>query len=288
MIEFLQSIDNRELAVSLWLFLVLCFCLTKREVRPSILSLAKAFGARPILIMLVAMVVYFTAVVFLLSFIGLWDKSQLKLSLLWIVTAGISSLFLIQKIHKNKNHIRRAVKSTFKLSVLLDFFVNLHRMPFIAELVFVPIATILAAVLAYSEAQDGYENASIFATKVLSAFGIGLLIYASWFVATHSTEVVTADNARSLVLPILFSLTLLPFLWTASICTAYQEVFVRLQFTIDDRSLHPYIKWKLVSGFRSNTELLNEWFKNTWRGSITTKAEVNKSIRTVVSENACA
>lgn len=238
--------------------------------------------------MLVAMMIYFTAVVFLLSFIGLWNKPQLKLSLLWIATAGISSLFLIPKIHKNKNYIRRAVESNFKLSVLLDFFVNMHRMPFIAELVFVPIAAILAAVLAYSEAQDGYEDASIITTKLLSAFGIGLFIYASWFVATHFTEVVTADNARSLVLPILFSLTLLPFLWAASIWTAYQEVFVRLQFTIDDRSLHPYIKWKLISGFRNNTELLNEWFKNTWRGSITTKSEVKKSIRTVVSKNACA
>ena len=288
MTEFLQSIDNRELAVSLWLFIVLCFCLVKREARSSILSLIKAFCARTILIMLGAMVVYFAAVVVLLSFVGLWYVSQLKLSLLWIITAGVSSLFVIPKIHKDKNYLRRAVRRNFKLSVLLDFFINLHSMPLIAELLFVPIATVLAAVLAYSEAKDEYENAQVVATRILSTFGIGLFIYTLAFVATHFTDIATADNARSLVLPILFSLTLLPFLWTASIYTAYEEVFVRLQFTIDNRSLYPYIKYKLILNFCSNTELLDEWLKNTWRGSITTKDDVDKSIRKVNLENGSA
>ena len=282
MSQFFASFDNRELAVVFWLIIMLVAAATSGKVRASMVGVVRAFYVRPILIGLLLLAAYFSGLVVLLAKLGVWGPAQLKLTLLWFFTVGAVGLFSAQAISENPCRLSQSVRSNLKITVLLEFFVNLYRMPLLAELVFVPFTAVLGALLAVSETKDEFIPARRLFNGVAIFVGSLLLAYAVWNAVTDFKSLANADAVRSFVLPVVYSLLLLPFLWLAAVFIAYEEVFVRLQFVAKDQSLHPYIRKSLLLKFRGNIRLLRIWFQVAWFRSFATKSDVDESIQTLL------
>ncbi|ROT44717.1 hypothetical protein CHR62_11910 [Pusillimonas sp. NJUB218] len=72
---------------------------------------------------------------------------NLALNLLPFV-AGIPTLMGTPEVSNDPTKLRASVAKNFKLSLVLDFFVNLYKMPLLAELVFVPFTALVGGLLA--------------------------------------------------------------------------------------------------------------------------------------------
>lgn len=245
-------------------------------------GLLRAFFVRQILVGVVFLFTYIGVIVLLLERVGLWTPSQLKLTLLWLCTAGLLGLFSAPKVSENPELISRAAKGTFQITMVFEFFVNLYPMPLPAELVFVPFSVFLSALIAVSELNEDQGPANKFLNGVAMILGMALLAYAGWRTFDDFSVIINVETARSFVIPILFSALLLPFVWLVAVYCAYESVFVRLQFVVKDKSLHPYIKRSLLLKYRGNIRYLRAWFQAAWFRTFATRKDVDESIRTLL------
>lgn len=252
------------------------------DIRVSMVGVLRAFFIRKLLVAVFLLVAYFGCVVLLLAQVGIWAPSQLKLTLLWIGTAGYLGLFSAPKVSENPELLSKAAKETFQITLVFEFFVNLYRMPLLAEFVFVPFSVLLGALIAVSELDKAHRPANRFLMGFAIAVGLALLAYAAWRTLEDFAAVTSTETIQSFVLPIVYSLLLLPFVWAVSVFIAYETVFARLQFVVKDKALHPYIRRSLILRFRGNTRYLRAWFQAAWFRKFATRKDVDNSIQPIL------
>jgi hypothetical protein len=284
MSEFFRSFDNREIAVCIWAFMLIAWAANKPDVRSSMASLVSAAFAKQIVVSVVIFAIYFVGFVWILSVAGMWAESQLKLTVFWFFSAGLAGLASAAKMSDGAANVKEKMKGNFSISVFLDFFVNLYRMPLLAELLFVPFTAVLGAVVAYSGFHEKYKKVETLGNRLIVGIGLVVLVYAVYATTTNYDEMATLDNARSLILPIAFSLGILPIFLAGVVYVSYENVFVRIPFLIKDESLHRYAKLSLVRAFRADTQRLHTWFRQAWHVNLDSAEAVDASIAKVRAE----
>jgi len=282
MYEFFTSIDNRELAIIIWLAVIILILSMYSKLRSSMFNVIKATFVKPFILGFSILASYYFLIVLLLQWIGLWTTSQMKLTVFWFITVGLVGMFSATSIRKQPSYFKKSVRSNFKLTILFDFFINLYKMTLIAELVFLPIMTILFMLQAVSETDKELESArKLFSTLIIVISSI-LLLFLIYQTIINIQSYANFNSLLDIILPIIFSLFLLPFLWVLVIYIAYEEVLIRLKFIVPDSTLHPYIKRSLLINFKGRTDLLDAWFKTAWYNDFKAKKDIDKSIHSLL------
>lgn len=276
--EFFLSFDNREVAVCIWAVVLIAWATSKPDVRSSMVNLVRAAFAKQIVVGVVVFAVYFVGFVWVLSVAGIWAESQLKLTVFWFFSAGLAGLASAAKVSDGAAHIKEKMKGNFSISVFFDFFVNLYRMPLLAELLFVPFTAVLGAIVAYSGFHDKYKKVETVGNRLILGIGLVVIAYAVYAATTNYDEVATLDHARALALPIVFSLGILPVFLAGVIYVSYENVFIRIPFLIKDESLHGYAKLSLVRAFGADTQRLHIWFRQAWHTNLDSTDAIDASI----------
>ena len=279
MTQLISSLDNREIAIGLWLIVALLFVLRNSDVRRAFAPVARALTAKPILIGIVLMVGYLTVEVKVLSLVGIWVPSQIKTTIIWAITVATVMLFTANSINEVEGHFCKAAKENFKFSVLVSFFVNLHVLPLIWELIIVPIGALAAAMLAVAEADEKYVPARKLLNGFLGILGMSLLGYALWKSCQNPRSLVEIEALRSLAIPVVLSLLFLPFIYLVVVYMAYENVFVRLKFVIRNKSLNKYAKKCLILHVRLRIPALHLWLKEAWSRELASREDIDKSIQ---------
>lgn len=282
MIEILNSLDARELATAIWLGIFIAWCLTKPNVRKGLGSVISAATVRPIAIAFTLAIAYLTVTTLVLHSLDLWTLRQFKITAFWFVVAGIPAIMDTPEISKNPTLLRAAVAKNFRLSLLLDFFINLFKLPLLAELIFVPFTALIGGLLAVAQSDEKYAPVQKLLNGALIAIGLGFLTFETYKVVTSFDTIANVDTLRDIALPLIYNISFIPLLWTMSIYAAYDSVFCQLRLVIKDHALHSYAKRRLVLGFRTDIAALNAWFKAAWSGAFTSRSDVVQSIAAIV------
>ncbi len=252
--------------------------MTKPSIRKSLGGVLSAATARPIAIAFSLAIAYLVAMTVVLRHFELWTLKQFKITALWFVVAGIPALADTPEVSKNPALLKTAAAKNFKLSLLLDFFLNLFKLPLFGELIFVPFTALLGGLLAVAQSDEKYAPVQKLLNGVLIAIGLGFLVFESYKVFTSFDTIASVDTLRDFALPIIYNVAFIPLLWAMSIYAAYESVFCRLRFVIKDQALHSYARRKLITGFRTDIGALNVWFKAAWSGAFASRSDVAQSI----------
>lgn len=273
-LDFIKSLDNREIAIIVWLCIAIAWMIYNKDIRKSLLYVLKAFFVKQIIVSIFLMALYIFIMVLFLSWVGIWNESQFKATLIWSITVGLILLFRVNKISEDKTFFAKAIRENFKLTIIIDFIINLHVLSFWIELILLPITVLIAGVLAIAKTDEKYIVVQKLMNNIAAYIGLSLLAYACWQVYVHFNQITTFETLRSFIIPILFSILYLPFIYIAIVYIAYENVFVRLQFVIKDTSLHSYAKRQLLLNFIFNTQLLPIWLKTAWNRNLDTQSDI--------------
>jgi len=273
--------NTREVAIAIWLAIVIAWGSTKPSVRGAASAVLKTFTQRLILVPLGFMAVYICFIVYGLYEMGLWDVGQLKNTILWSVSVAAVSLFNVNDIAEDPHYFRKAIKDNLKLIAVFEFVVAFYTFSLLAELLIVPLATILVAMQAIAESRKEFELVEKVLGNILALFGVGLVAHALFYIISDFSSFATRENLVDFVLPPVLSLLFTPFLFVIMLYVIYERIFIRLRFAIDDPELRAFAKQQAIINFRSQTELLNRWSRNL--GSMKPKSErqIKDAIREV-------
>jgi hypothetical protein len=223
------------------------------------------------------MLLYVTALVSALSLISIWDITQLKNTILWVIFVASVTLFRGNQGIDDPYYVNTAIKDNFKIITALEFIVNFHSFGFFAELVLIPIATIIGMVHAFSEAKSEYATAHKLSESLLIIIGSSFLIYAFYNIANDINHFADYGTLIDFSLPIILSVSFLPFMFIAITYLAYERVFTRLGRVLND-NLVSYAKYSAVTNFLADRVLLSRWFNLLYQIDIKSKEDLTNSI----------
>lgn len=258
--SILENFNNREFAITIWFAIFSFWAFYKPKIRVQIGTVVKSFFAWKLTISYLAMFLYISAVVSAMYAIGIWDWSLTISTLLWVVFGAFTMLFNHKKANDD-NFFIVAIKEHLKIFVFIEFLINFYVFNIWAELVFIPFLAIIGIMLAVSETKEEYEPTRKLLTFINSSIGTFLLIYVSYTAFNDFTNFATLENLRGFIVPLLLSLTFLPFVYFAALTINYETLFTRLSFFAKEKSVLSYAKKRILFTCGINIKKLNKWSK---------------------------
>lgn len=275
--------NNREIAAGIWLFVAALLALLSRSIRKIFLEsfpkLCELFFSRWILVPLGLAAGYMVLAVFGLHKIGYWNSGLLKNTIFWCISVPVVSMFRI--FPQDENSFWNVIKNNFRATAALEFVVAFYTFSLWAELLIVPVVTVLVTMQAVAETKEDYKPVEKWLSNLVGLIGVSLLIYATYRLVADFANFARPGTLSNFSLPILLSLLFLPFLFAFAIFANYDENFRRLELRIKDDNLRLYAKRAALLGFHVRTGLLRRWIRNTRLKTPTDRSELKASITQV-------
>lgn len=274
--------STREIASAVWIAVFLIWAASMRPVRAAFGNLLRAFFVRRIMQAFALMTIYVAGQVYILSTLSLWDIGQLKSTLIWSIAIAAASMFNLPTSMEETGFFRTTAINCAKLTLFVEFLISKYTLIWWGEMLLVPVLTILAALLAYSESQKEHAKVSTLLTNVLAIIMAFLIGYAIYRMALDFTEFATLKTLTEFTLPPILTLMFLPFVYLLFLYSKYELTFTSLKFSIKDPAVRSYAEFVSVMAFGNNMKLLNRWKRDVGVSHPSSKGEVKATIREVL------
>lgn len=243
--EIIDSISNRELAISIWIIIALVACLFSKNIRHAIARVLKALFAWKISVSLFALFLHTAFYIGILYKIGFWNFSLLKDSIIWYLSFGFVSLINITKIN-DKKYFRNVFLDTIKWTIAIEFIINFFAFSLTKEIILVPILFLSASLQAVASFDPKHKQIENLFKNLLMYFSIFVFIFSLYKTINEYNIVFTMDNLKSFLLPIILSITFLPFMYLYNLLVKYETLWVRLKFMVRNETERKRLKRQIL------------------------------------------
>jgi len=278
LVDILLAINNRERAIILWLFILVVFALFNKKIRESFTHLIKAFFQKKLVQIYLAMSLYIVGITLLIAITGFWNANNLPTTLKWSLVVAFVMLFKLEKANET-DYFENSFKDNLKVLVIVEFIINLYVFNFWVEVFLFPIMVLLSSILAFSETDKQYEILKKPLNSIFIAIGIFLIIFAGYKISSNLSKFATINNLEDFYLPIVYSITFIPFVYLVALYSNYETVFIRLGFFVEEKTVLRYAKLKTICAVKFSIKNLNNWsqyINSNWR--FKSKQEVDDAI----------
>jgi hypothetical protein len=155
----------------------------------------------------------------------------------------------------------------------------------VAELILVPIVTLVVMLKAVAELKPEHKQVETILDYALRLFGIGLIILTFHNATVDFQSFATPRNLRDLLLPPVFTIAFLPFIYLVALFMKYESVFIRIDFFNDNSELAGYAKRRILAACHFNLRNLNKFSKKVGMLRVSSRDDVLAFIRKAKSES---
>lgn len=277
----MEIFNNRELASATIVVAVIIWSSSKnKDVGTSFLGILRALQQKPVIITLVALMFYTSLIVLVLFHTGVWNVSQLKNTILWLVFVGAVQVFGTTKIQEPKNYLRASLEAQIKLVVLVQFLVAFHSFSYFFELALVAVMSVAAicSVLAENNPDPNHQKVKKLFDGILTVIGTSLLIGSLWSIYTEPGKFFSVGTFRDFLIPMLLSVGILPFIYGFYLFLAFEKAFAKVRIYTDCKILQRYAKMNSFIVFKGNHDLIYQWMQHSCKAEFASKHSIKKSI----------
>ncbi len=215
MLALIDFLDSRQKAMVVWSVIVLAYVRRKdRSIGGSIVRVLRPMFA-PKLSLLWALAATYSAGLVLAAYAaGLWHTSAIKETVYWFVgTAAVLTGGAIRTRNFDRDYAKRLARKALRVTIVVEFLVNLYVMPLAAELVFVPLVAMFVMMQVVAEHDPKVASVKKLLDRMLMLIGIGVMTWVIVSVATDLHGLLTREHAEGLLLVPAFTLAFVPFLY---------------------------------------------------------------------------
>jgi len=239
--------NNREIATAVWFVMILCFILSKREIRKSVLGLLRTAFQTKILVLLILMMFYTFGMVFVLYKISLWNIFLLKDTIIWFFFTGIAMTFDLVPSKENINIFRKIIIDNIKIVIIIEFIVGTYTFPLVVELFLIPFLTLIVGIEIVAKKDKKSESVAKLMNGLQIIIGIIILIYTISNLISDYKNFGNLNTLRVFLLAPILSILFYPFVYFFLLFVKYELLFIRLNLGYEkSNSLKRYAKIKMI------------------------------------------
>ena len=147
----------------------------------------------------------------------------------WLFGTVLIIFFNTNKALYYKSFFYKIIIDTFKLNVIIEYFTNFYTFPLIIEIVLLPVMSFLALSHHLSYQYEEYKPVRSFLSLILIIFGGGILFYSAWRFLLNISNFLTRENVAEFLIPIIFTLSIIPIVYLFALIMVYEDFFVRIE-----------------------------------------------------------
>jgi hypothetical protein len=259
--DYLTNIfNNRELASILWVITFSVILLFVKKVRASLNIVIKALVNRYVLISYAVVFLYIGLQLFLFYEIKYWDISLLKDTIFWIFGWAVLVIVNTNDAKRKIHFFSKVLLDIVKVTVILEFILNLFTFNFMVELVVLPFIILFVLLAALSDKKEKYVDVNRVANFIVVIYGFTILVFSAIKLVSDFQNVWTINNLRDFSLPIILSITFLPLLYVFALYLAYEHLFNRIVWiTGNDKETASVTKKRIFTLCHLNLTKLNRF-----------------------------
>jgi hypothetical protein len=272
-----DTFNNRDWSLLIWSTIIIGFFIWAGRAR--IGSLFKAALQRYIVTIFLLVIGYVYCSIKLLSGLGIWDVTMTKDAVLWTVGVALPMIKNAIKASEGKYKLKEALIDNLKLTVLIEFIVNLYVFELWLELLIVPFMTIITIMMAYSERKPEYAVTYKLLNRVTGIVGIFMLYHAIKYLVLDFKGFATIANLDNFLFPIFMTVLYLPFMYFLAIYVAYEQFFLRVDNAFrHHKPMIPFVKWSIFKKGSLNLRIVRTLSTNLHIYELTEKKEFTNAI----------
>ena len=276
-----MELNNRETASLIWIaaFLGYAFLNDKEGHKAEAFKgLLRAFFAPKIIVVLVWASLWIILCVQALSYVGVWEISNLKTTLLWAITFAFVTLLDTNRISEDDTYFRKTIRDTIGATVVVTFIAEAYSFSFIAEIILTPLLALMAVIQILSEKNSEQASVNKLVSNILATMGLAYIGYGMYMVVTDFGEFASWNILREFFIPIVLSLLFLPYLFVIAVLVSYELTFLGFRWALPDDALQRYAKFQAIVRFRFDLNGLRRWKRHIGVSRPSSREEIHKSI----------
>jgi hypothetical protein len=270
--ELFQIFSNREVALFLWIIIILGFLFSRKEVLKSFGHVIKAFFAKKIISFVILLLLYSFSLVLIFDKVNLWDNIFIKDFIFWFVTVAMVLFFKMNDVKENV-FFKSIIFESVKLTMFLEFIVNFYNFSFLTEVILTPIILMIGTMQSYAEVfaykYSDYVRTGKVLKNLLSLIGFVFISYSIYMSFIKYSQLLTLTNYKSLILPPIFTLWILPLLYVFALAINYESLFIRIRFITPDITIQKELKKQILLTANLNLNRLIQISSNINRQAVT-------------------
>lgn len=224
----LNIFTTREIAIFIWISIIVILILLNKAVRPSFINVIKCVLNKHIIVSSVILILYSLIITLILN-LKINILKFVKDIILWVIFAGIPFAFSsINKKVDKEYFINYAIKN-IKIIAILEFIVSNFTFKLVWELILIPFVTFISMLDVISEAKDEYKPAHKFFSNILMLIGFGIVFYSFQQAIKMYNEYSNMDLLISFMIPFIYSIFFIPVTYLMVLYSEYEKLFIRLK-----------------------------------------------------------
>lgn len=260
----LDIFSTRELALGIYLLIVIVYCLVKPKCRSAVFDLVKCACTKKLSIPFLIMLLYAGLFVGILSLCSFWNWIYIKDIVIWVLFAGIPICYGAANKTVNEEYFSSIIINNFKFAIIVEFIINTFTFSLITELLLQLSLFVLYALQVMAETKTEYKSTK----KVIDGFIVIISMVMLYF--TIKKAIVTyaehgiIDYLVAFFTPIVFSFLYTPVAYFMAIYARYDTLFFRISCKeVNDKKIR--IKHRLLIigvcglSYRKVQKFLNEY-----------------------------
>jgi hypothetical protein len=243
----LDFLNSREDALLLWVIVTAALVLSKvPAARLQLLAVIRSFFAPKLLFGLwIPVTIYVLALLYFAHAKDVWHATSLRETVYWY--AGTAIVLAGGATQANDPaRFWKLFRRVVKVTIVIEFLVNLYVFPFVVELFLIPLLVIFGGMQAVAELDPKLAPARRVIGWVLSTVGVFLVTHAITSAVRDLDGLFTWEHVEQFLVPVVLTLAFAPFLYYVALRSTYEQLFVRLGIYGQDRKTVRRAKWALV------------------------------------------
>lgn len=222
--------NNREWALLFWALVSLTIVVSRRDLRPDFARMLRLALGRRILPLLFGLICWTVMQAWLGYRVGIWDFTLITDTTIWFMTVGVVLFINLENTHKKQNFFRREVAAVIGANVLIEFYVDVYVLSFIAELLLQPLLLFLGILSLVAKSEERTRVVGKLSDALLALGGMLLVVNATVHVFSGWRDLQVGALLRELSLPVWLTVGILPYIYLLGLYAAYQVAFQRIDW----------------------------------------------------------
>lgn len=244
--EIVTILSTREWAIAIWGTGFFVWMLTQREIRKSLWNVIKILLGKNLRHFFLIIALYVAGITMIFYQLPFWNNIYLKDIILWLIFSGIS--YCVNSIIKgDAEHLKSTVKDNFRVIVIFEYFIGTFTFKFWIEMLIIPVITILILMNVVAESEEKYRRVHKLIDIVLACIGWYMLWGAANVGLKEYKELNAINTLVSFMIPIVYTILILPLEFGLEIYSDYEQVFVRMKFRDNqDKKIQRKHRWRVI------------------------------------------
>lgn len=235
--------NNREIAIGLWVIVVIILLLWTKSAREFLKTVLPILFCKKFVVFYIAFLSYLAAVLYALNWAELWDLRLLKDTIFWVLFVELPLFIKTVDKADGAHFFRKLLKDNIAVAVIIEFFVGFWTFSLTVELIIVPATVFISAIYAIASSDKKHLSVKRFLEASFAVWGVVLLINAISCLFNSPRAFFNLYTLKLLLLPAVLLILNLPVVYGMALYNMYEQVFIRVKGVKKEQQK---MKWQVL------------------------------------------